>query len=293
MQGKGNIMIDDIAKGITYNKEPYTSNKKFSVITPDIPSQLKFFTVNNYTHKYLEKEKRSPFVEYTPKKTLIEAYEEALRPSTSRIVGPSSFQNTERKVESVALTERIPVKEQSKVKNTTLNADYVTNHMRSSSGAVKPGTSIPGKRLLYNSQPFRRKRRIHIPKNYAVYSPRELYTPTGESVNAPFYRSNPFVGTRYYNMLSLLNLDKTKTLRDVLMKSQEAESSTQRMLRLQKDEMYLTSQGLSPVPKKRLNLEIRGTQVLKNMSKKIFNDFHGRITNRGYARTNYGGYFTQ
>eukprot|EP00826_Nyctotherus_ovalis_P052915 TRINITY_DN6794_c0_g1_i7.p1 TRINITY_DN6794_c0_g1~~TRINITY_DN6794_c0_g1_i7.p1 ORF type:complete len:236 (-),score=42.85 TRINITY_DN6794_c0_g1_i7:161-868(-) len=47
--------LDDIAVGITYNKEPYTTNNRFSVVTPDLPSQHKFFTVDNYTHWYLKK----------------------------------------------------------------------------------------------------------------------------------------------------------------------------------------------------------------------------------------------
>lgn len=47
--------LDDFAVGINYNKEPYTTNNRFSVITPDLPSQHKFFTVDNYTHWYLKK----------------------------------------------------------------------------------------------------------------------------------------------------------------------------------------------------------------------------------------------
>eukprot|EP00826_Nyctotherus_ovalis_P040076 TRINITY_DN3906_c0_g3_i1.p1 TRINITY_DN3906_c0_g3~~TRINITY_DN3906_c0_g3_i1.p1 ORF type:complete len:171 (-),score=41.65 TRINITY_DN3906_c0_g3_i1:53-565(-) len=50
--------LDDIAVGITYNKEAYTANPRFSVITPDMPSQLKFLTVDNYTHRYINKQKR-------------------------------------------------------------------------------------------------------------------------------------------------------------------------------------------------------------------------------------------
>eukprot|EP00826_Nyctotherus_ovalis_P008573 TRINITY_DN12223_c0_g1_i6.p3 TRINITY_DN12223_c0_g1~~TRINITY_DN12223_c0_g1_i6.p3 ORF type:complete len:126 (+),score=33.52 TRINITY_DN12223_c0_g1_i6:77-454(+) len=122
---------------------------------------------------------------------------------------------------------------------------------------------------------------------------RDSYTPSDEPENVPYSRVNPYTGSRYYNMLSLLNLDKSKSLRDVLLKSREAESSTQEMLRLQGTRQFLVSQGLPPVPKRRLKLEVRGTQVLKNMSKKIPNDVHGRVTNNGYARTNYGGFFTQ
>eukprot|EP00826_Nyctotherus_ovalis_P050260 TRINITY_DN6144_c0_g1_i3.p2 TRINITY_DN6144_c0_g1~~TRINITY_DN6144_c0_g1_i3.p2 ORF type:complete len:174 (+),score=36.33 TRINITY_DN6144_c0_g1_i3:156-677(+) len=54
---RGVETLDDIAVGITYNKDPYTTNERFSVVTPDLPSQHKFFTVNNYTHWYLEKKR--------------------------------------------------------------------------------------------------------------------------------------------------------------------------------------------------------------------------------------------
>lgn len=293
-QGKGKITLDDIAVGVTYNKDPYNSNKKFSVITPDIPSQQKFFTVDNYTHKYLEKEKRSPFVEYTSKKNVNDAYKESLRPMTSRVEGRSNLpaENIENTVEldQQPLTERRPTRERSHIEDDNPNSTYNRrlNHMRSSSHGVKPGTALSGSRTT-----FKTKRRIHIPKDYAVYNPSELYVPNDEGETAEFQKANAYGGTRYYNMLSLLNLDKTKTLRDVLLKSRESVSSTKEMLRLQKNRLYLTSQGLPPVPKKRLQLEIRGTQVLKNMSKKISNDVHGRITNGGYARTNYGGFFIQ
>ena len=52
---KGVVTLDDFAVGIDYNKEPYTTNNRFSVITPDLSSQHKFFTVDNYTHRFLNK----------------------------------------------------------------------------------------------------------------------------------------------------------------------------------------------------------------------------------------------
>ena len=88
MKSKGRITLDDIAMGITYNNEPYTSNKKFSVIIPDIESQHKFFTIQNYTHKYLEKVKRSPFIEYLPKKRYVDDYSKTTIPKKEVEVSP-------------------------------------------------------------------------------------------------------------------------------------------------------------------------------------------------------------
>ena len=49
------VTLDDFVVGIDYNKEPYTQTERFAVITPDMPSQHKFFTVDNYTHRYLNR----------------------------------------------------------------------------------------------------------------------------------------------------------------------------------------------------------------------------------------------
>jgi len=284
MKGKGKITIDDIAVGVGYNEEPYSSNKRYSVITPDISSQQKFFTVDNYTHKYLAKEKRSPFVEYLPKKKLIDDYEKAL-------LGPATYRGGEHEgleeaeANAQCMTERVPVGNQAQV-------DSVCNQgleeVRNRSGRVKPGAIISGKR-----ESLRTKKRIHIPKDYTVSNPTDLYVPSGQSDKALYTKTNPYTGSKYYNMLSVLNLDKNKTLRDVIKKSKESESATQEMLGLQKSREYLTSQGLPPVPKQRFDPVIIGTDVPKNPAKKIGNDVHGKMTNGGYARTSYGGYFMQ
>lgn len=58
---KGVVTLDEFAVGIDYNKDPYTTNNRFSVIVPDLPSQKKFFTIDNYTHWYLDKLRPNPY----------------------------------------------------------------------------------------------------------------------------------------------------------------------------------------------------------------------------------------
>ena len=63
------LTLDDVAKGITYNKTPYTTNDRFSVLVPDIQSQHKFFSVNNYTHKFINKGEQNQYKETSSRKT--------------------------------------------------------------------------------------------------------------------------------------------------------------------------------------------------------------------------------
>ena len=88
-------------------------------------------------------------------------------------------------------------------------------------------------------------------------------------------------------------MDHNRTLRDVIIKSSEAESSTARTIRQQFDRKFLASQGLPELPKFRAPLLIRQIKLLKNMSKKIPNEAHNRMTNGGFARTAYGGFYMQ
>ena len=103
MFGKGRITLDDIATGINYNNTPYTYNDKFSIVTPDIQSQQRFFTINNYTHKYLTKEKRSPYVEYISKP--FGRFTRIPTPLTertnSKLLIPMRLQDNEEKTEEV------------------------------------------------------------------------------------------------------------------------------------------------------------------------------------------------
>ena len=240
MLGKGRITLDDIAVGVTYNNEPYTSNNRFSVITPDVPSQQKFFTVENYTHKYLEKVKRSPFIEYLIKKKPIDNYM-TCRPATSRTEdrpGLLTAINKEVKLDTKTGTEIEPITEQKEEAECTMKPEpVVEGETKEILGKPKvefqphgkPGTNTQKRRII-KAKTFAR-----IPKEYGIYHPGQLYVPNGESIDAPFYKTNPYFGTRYYNASSVLGMDHNRTLRDVIIKSSEAESSTARTIRQQFD----------------------------------------------------------
>eukprot|EP00826_Nyctotherus_ovalis_P033719 TRINITY_DN2745_c0_g5_i1.p1 TRINITY_DN2745_c0_g5~~TRINITY_DN2745_c0_g5_i1.p1 ORF type:complete len:255 (-),score=41.38 TRINITY_DN2745_c0_g5_i1:150-914(-) len=251
--------LDDFAVGINYNKEPYTSNNRFSVVVPDMQSQHKFFTVDNYTHKYitkgrydLPKEESNDIVQtvVTKDKPVIPARDSGL---VRESVKP--------KIEQEAIVKTPPRKSKSLEKTSAIKT----------------------------SQP-KTKTFIRLPKKVSVYNPGELYAAKNDNLNTKFAKTNPYKGTRYYNMVSVFGLNKDNTLGDVVRRSQEAKTSTQSILRMQQDKEFLMSQCLPPVPKGRVELRVTNTPVINNPSKKIGNEIHISPT---YSRTTYGGYFMQ
>lgn len=284
MLGKGRITIDDIAKGVKYNEEPYCTNANFSVITPDIQSQQKFFTVNNYTHKYLAKEKRSPIVEYVTKRPRSNGCSRsyAAVPKETSALNKTTDPDPKPEVE-MNFEKQVPSRHKS-----TPKANSV--HNRSVSEDKQPASRKRSAAQM--NKPLRRERKhLHIPKHYSITHPKELYQALDDAPTSPFIKANPFTGSKYYNMLTVLNMDKTKTLKDVLVKCQESESYTEKMIKLQNNKQLLKDQCLPPLPRSRMEPRVTRISVEKNVAKKIANEAHIRMTNGGFARTTYGGYY--
>ena len=268
-RGKGNITLDDIAKGISYNKDPYLSSDKFAVITPDAGSQKKFFGTENYTHKYLEKEKRSPFVEYRTKIIPLEGYnikEEEVRTKTP-------------KVEFKKMAEPAPVQVQTVNPSTQPLVPKIKEKKVNLVHSKK-------KELINQSKTF-----VILPKKIGIYHPKELYTPNRTSTKEMFSKTNPFRGNKYHNMLSALSLREDSTLGDVLAKSEETRRNIKTALSMQRNRAFLKTQLLPPVPQARGEPLIANITLLKNVYKRIGNSAHNKVTNRGYVRTPYGGYY--
>ena len=250
--------LDDFAVGINYNKEPYTSNNKFSVVVPDLKSQHKFLTVDNYTHKYITQGRYDKMKEQDmPQKEehTIPAKEDAVEP-IQEAIKPDIVKTPKKRGKSIEKT--LPIK------------------------------VSPMKTSQYKIKTFAK-----LPKKISVYNSRELYVAKSDKLSSSFIKANPYKGTRYYDMTSVFGLNKDNTLGDVLRKSQEVEASTQTILKMQQSKQFLASQCLPPIPKERARLTIVNTLVCKNPYKKISNETHIKMTNGGYSRTTYGGYFMQ
>ncbi len=291
MTGKGNITLDDIAKGITYSNAAYLSTDRFAVLTPDVKSQRRFFDVENYTHKYLEKIKRTPFIEYRVKTMPLESYgfrkhnempEETPLKAGLQSPLPPTMQTPQPVHQEVQF--RNPVAPVSPLPNQSPAAE-----LRAASLTARPDRSRPqtqgGKKMHLC------KTMSQLPWKVGIYHPKELYTPTQLSAKEVFARTNPFNGTCYNNMLSALSMRGSQTLGEVLQKSEEARKRLSTSLRQQRTQTFLLSQRLPPVPKSRGEPRIACIQVNKNVAKKIANVAHNKLTNGGYSRASYGGYF--
>lgn len=250
--------LDDFAVGINYNKEPYTSNNRFSVVVPDLESQHKFFTVDNYTHKYITNGR-------------CDAKDQQEIPQPILPISHKEELATPVKVEKPIIDKEI------------VKQEVVRTPIRRAKSTEKTSAMKATKQKGF----------IKLPKKASIYSPGELYAAKNNKMNSSFVKANPYKGSRYYDMTSIFGLNKDNTLGDVLKKSQEAETSTQQILKMQQNKEFLTTHGLPPVPKERIGLKITHTSVCKNPSKKIGNETHIRMTNGGYSRTTYGGYFMQ
>jgi len=125
----------------------------------------------------------------------------------------------------------------------------------------------------------------------AVYHPKELYSPKQEKTDLEFRKTNPFNGTKYYNVLATLSMGRRSSVEQVLEKSKEAYSSLVQTLRMQNDPDFLKTQSLPKLPKDRRVPLVIKAPIDKNVAKRAGNDTHSKITNGGYSRTSYGGFF--
>ncbi len=256
--GKGNITLDDIARGITYKDEPFNKANRFVVLTPDAESQQKFFYVNNYTHKYLTKEKRSLYVEYRDTRPPI----------------PANLLPPPKPVESVAPK---PAKEETK-KPVPQPPTVAASPQKKA--AVKVAVAKAAARHSRGKSARR-----------GIYHPGELYSPQRCGADDPYGLANPYSDTKYNDMRSTLGVKGGATLRDVLRKSEEVRNSLAQTLKTQGDRKALRNMSLPPMPKERQRLVIADTQVCKNGAKRASNGAHCELTNGGYTRTSYGGFY--
>lgn len=263
---KGYITIDDFATGITYNNEPYQSNDRFAILTPDSKSQQSFYKVGNYTHRYLGKDKRSPFVFYKEKIIPMEGFDMALL----------NHENPKQAVNQENIKPRQPIKQE----------DVVTEKQ---STVKSLPISKSNKQILQNQIKYEPIKKSKPPKKYGIYHPKELYLSSDIHLENTY--TSPFGDSRYNNMIATLNLKKTSTLGEVLKKSEEAKRNVLCSLKLQKNKLYLKSQLLPPVPKSRGAPAIVTAQILKNPTKRSTNPAHNKLTNGGFTRTTYGGLF--
>jgi hypothetical protein len=273
-RGKGNITLDDIAKGISYNNDPYLDGDKFAIVTPDPGSQKKFYGTQNYTHKYLEKEKRSPFVEYRTKIQPVEGY------NTNQEEARVQAQNP--KVESYKTAQPESALAPAQTMQPAPTQPLVS---KKEAKQVIPA-SRKNKQVFLPSKTY-----ALLPKKVGIYHPKELYSPNKTSTQEMFSKTNPFQGYKYHNMLSALSLREDATLGDVLARSEETRRNLKTALCMQRNKAFLTSQMLPPVPKSRGEPLMVQTPLLKNVYKRIGNSAHSKVTNGGYMRTPYGGYY--
>jgi len=258
ISGKGRITIDDIAKGVSYNQEPFSQAKKFEVIVPDVPSQQKFFDVNNYTHKYLEKPKRTPFID-----------------------SEDPYCIKSKKPENPAATQPIPQPQESEKKEEPMRPSSAKKEEKPAAQKIeRPKT---GTRRIRN--------RSGIPEKVGIYHPGELYNPQKADANDPYSKANPFAGSKYHNMLSALHLGGNSTLGDVLKNSDETMKKLRETLKSQNDRRFLKEKSLPPVPERRINPIVANTYVPGNVAKRATNISHGKLTNGGFSRTSYGGFY--
>ncbi len=141
----------------------------------------------------------------------------------------------------------------------------------------------------YALSPVKQFKKVHI--KGGIYHPKELYCPQRSRSQDPFRKANPFSGSKYHDMLTTLNLGCRSSLGEVLQRSAEARRSLRETLRLQADNQYLKSQRLPPLPNRRGAPLVVRSIIDKNIAKRAGNDAHGKLTNGGYSRTCYGGFF--
>ena len=260
--GKGRITLEDVAKGIQYNQEAYHTAAKFQVFTPDLKSQEKFFGTNNYTHKYLVKEKRSPFVDYEGKNVSHSMVSKDI-PSTTNEAPPKPQ------------PQEPPKKEQ----NVSANPNPHAHHQKTALNSPVKSVSKPAQSL-----------RPGTAKNFVMH-PRELYAPHQASVEDSYGLANPFSVSKYYDMKAALRLPGNPTLGEVLKKSEEARKKLSTTLGKQRDREHLRMLSLPPVPSSRAALVISNIATSQDSGKRAVNVAHRKITNGGYTRASYGGFY--
>eukprot|EP00831_Metopus_contortus_P014206 TRINITY_DN1586_c0_g1_i2.p2 TRINITY_DN1586_c0_g1~~TRINITY_DN1586_c0_g1_i2.p2 ORF type:complete len:102 (+),score=3.60 TRINITY_DN1586_c0_g1_i2:302-607(+) len=99
------------------------------------------------------------------------------------------------------------------------------------------------------------------------------------------------MGSKFHNMISTLKLSKGATLQDVIAKAQEDRKRLRTSLMQQRDPRFLRTQQLPNLPQTRNSLTITNSLVLKNVAKRADNDVHRKVTNGGFSRTSYGGFY--
>ncbi len=124
-----------------------------------------------------------------------------------------------------------------------------------------------------------------------VYSPKELYSPQCTKSNGAFREADPYRGSRYNDVLSTLKMGRGSSLGEVLRRSVEVRQTLATTLRQQRDGEYLKRQFLPRVPARRAGPMIVQTTICKNVAKRSENAAHSEVTNGGYTRTSYGGFF--
>ena len=124
-----------------------------------------------------------------------------------------------------------------------------------------------------------------------IYHPKELYSPKQGQEHDEFRRADPYNGSKYYNVLSTLNLGRKSSVGEVIQRSKDASYSLKATLRQQQDPHFLKTQLLPRVPVSRGAPVVAKAHIDKNVAKRAGNDAHSKITNGGYCRTTYGGFF--
>ena len=107
-----------------------------------------------------------------------------------------------------------------------------------------------------------------------------------------FQQTNPFQGSQYHNMTAVVGLPKHSTNSDVLEASMKSMNRISSMMKSQKSQEYLALNNLPNVPEYHSPPKLIIAKDKKTISYyKAQNDAHGRTTNGGFKRTEYGGFF--
>jgi hypothetical protein len=107
----------------------------------------------------------------------------------------------------------------------------------------------------------------------------------------PQPQSKPFEGRHFDNIMTALNLDRKTTLHDALQKSFDESRRLHAAINLQLNRDYLSKLKLPPIPSPRGRLVVTNTPNNITVSKIVANTSHHVVTNGGYSRTNFGGFY--
>eukprot|EP00831_Metopus_contortus_P071058 TRINITY_DN64980_c0_g1_i1.p1 TRINITY_DN64980_c0_g1~~TRINITY_DN64980_c0_g1_i1.p1 ORF type:complete len:153 (-),score=9.23 TRINITY_DN64980_c0_g1_i1:134-592(-) len=126
---------------------------------------------------------------------------------------------------------------------------------------------------------------------YNTSHQKELYNSSKVQFDRECSQQDSSTGTKLNGMFSNVRLRSNNTLGEAQDHTDALRTGLKTSLLAKRNLVYLSQRYLPPVPKTRSGMRIIISGLSKKVTKKVGKDTHFTLTNGGYSRTSYGGFY--